>query len=100
MGFEIAVETVRFVLGGGTCVPMNSLFAIDRPASQISEPSVGLTARELAVVRGIRHGKPNKVIAYELNVAESTVKVHMHNVMRKLRAKNRTEVAMRFSAQT
>jgi DNA-binding NarL/FixJ family response regulator len=78
---------------------MDCLFAIDRPASQISEPSGGLTARELTVVRGIRHGKSTKVIAYELNVAESTVKAHMHNVLRKLSAKNRTEITMRLGAK-
>ena len=33
------------------------------------------------------------IIAYELNMCESTVKVHVRNIMKKLNAKNRTEVA-------
>jgi DNA-binding NarL/FixJ family response regulator len=45
-------------------------------------------------VRAIQQGKPNKVIAYELNMCLSTVKVHVRNTMRKLGAKNRTDVAM------
>ncbi|MGZ9174567.1 MAG: response regulator transcription factor, partial [Candidatus Binatia bacterium] len=43
----------------------------------------------------VRQGKANKVIAHELNISESTVKVHLHNIMKKLRVKNRTEVAVK-----
>jgi DNA-binding NarL/FixJ family response regulator len=46
-------------------------------------------------IRAIQAGKSNKVIAYELNMYESTVKVHARNVMKKLKAKNRTEVAIK-----
>ena len=52
-----------------------------------------LTGRQLQVVEAIRQGKPNKVIAYELNMCESTVKVHVRAIMKKLKARNRTEVA-------
>jgi DNA-binding NarL/FixJ family response regulator len=51
------------------------------------------TPRQTAVVESLRRGKANKVIAFELNMCESTVKVHVRNVMRKLKARNRTEVA-------
>ena len=33
---------------------------------------------------------PNKIIAYELGISQSTVKAHLHNIMAKLHAKNRT----------
>ena len=36
----------------------------------------------------------NKQIAYELNMSEHTVKVHLRHIMRKLKARNRTEVAV------
>jgi DNA-binding NarL/FixJ family response regulator len=49
-------------------------------------------------VEGIRRGKPNKIIAYELNMCESTVKVHVRAIMKKLKATNRTEVAFKTSA--
>jgi DNA-binding NarL/FixJ family response regulator len=95
MGFEIAIEAVRFVLAGGTYVPMDCLLGTDRPEEASQPPTLGLvTARELAVVRAIQKGKSNKVIAYELNMCESTVKVHVRNIMKKLKAKNRTEVAI------
>ena len=99
LGFEIAIEAVRFVLAGGTYVPMDCLLARDPPGDAPPQPTTGLvTGRELAVIRAIQKGKSNKVIAYELNMCESTVKVHVRNIMKKLNAKNRTDVAIK--AQT
>jgi len=96
MGFEITIEAVRFVLAGGTYVPMDCLLARGGPGDAPSPPTSGLvTARELAVIRAIQKGKSNKLIAYELNMCESTVKVHVRNIMKKLNAKNRTDVAIK-----
>ncbi len=96
MGFEITIEAVRFVLAGGTYAPMDCLLQRD-PLRDTSQPSrAGLvTGRELAVVRAIQQGKSNKAIAYELNMCESTVKVHVRNIMKKLRAANRTDLAIK-----
>jgi DNA-binding NarL/FixJ family response regulator len=52
-----------------------------------------LTKRELELLEKVQRGLQNKVIAYELGICESTVKVHMRNLMRKLKATNRTQVA-------
>jgi DNA-binding NarL/FixJ family response regulator len=100
MGFEIAVEAVRFVLAGGTYVPAECLLSAIPSAIPPSRPaaSCAITSRELAVVRAIHQGKPNKIIAYELNMCESTVKVHVRHIMKKLRAKNRTDVAIKATA--
>ena len=89
MEFEVVVEAVRVVLAGGTYMPMDSL-----PASIPHEQGSSLTAREMSVVRAIQLGKSNKVIAYNLNMTENTVKVHVRHIMAKLKAKNRTEVAI------
>jgi DNA-binding NarL/FixJ family response regulator len=97
MGFEIAIEVMRFVLAGGTYVPPDCLLVADSlssPASMTLSRLYVLTSRELSVVRAIQQGKSNKIIANELNMCLSTVKVHVRNVMRKLNAKNRTDVAM------
>ena len=51
------------------------------------------TARQTSVIDALRMGKSNKTIAYELNMCESTVKVHVRNIMKRLKAKNRTQVA-------
>jgi DNA-binding NarL/FixJ family response regulator len=101
MRFDIAVEAVRFVLAGGTYVPMDCVFATGGAGIAAGKPSPSaeaVTSRELAVVRAIQQGKSNKVMAYDLNMCESTVKVHVRNIMKKLKAKNRTEVAIK--AQT
>jgi DNA-binding NarL/FixJ family response regulator len=97
MGFEIAIEAVRFVHAGGTYVPMDCLLAQDPPGDAPSRLTTSglVTGRELAVIRAIQKGKPNKVIAYELNMCEGTVKVHVRNIMRKMKAKNRTDVAIK-----
>ena len=96
MGFEITIEAVRFVLAGGTYAPIDCLLARGGPEAAPSQPPTSglVTARELAVIRAVQKGKSNKVIAYELNMSESTVKVHVRNIMKKLNAKNRTEVAI------
>jgi DNA-binding NarL/FixJ family response regulator len=55
------------------------------------------TSKQRSVIEGLRRGKPNKAIAYELNMCESTVKVHVRNVMKKLGARSRTEAALILS---
>jgi DNA-binding NarL/FixJ family response regulator len=96
--FEMAVEAVRFILAGGTYVPIDCAFASVEPAlpapdeSALSSP---LTSREIKVAQAVHDGLSNKVIAYKLCICEGTVKVHMRNIMKKLNARNRTEVAIR-----
>jgi DNA-binding NarL/FixJ family response regulator len=45
----------------------------------------------MTVLSHLRQGKANKIIAYELGMTESTVKVHIRNIMRKMGATNRTQ---------
>jgi len=52
----------------------------------------------LDVLRLLHEGKQNKNIAYELGMCESTVKVHVRNLMKKLKARNRTQLALRTLA--
>jgi ATP/maltotriose-dependent transcriptional regulator MalT len=51
----------------------------------------GLTPREEEVLQLVRRGLSNRQIAATLWIAESTAKVHVHNVLRKLGARSRTE---------
>jgi DNA-binding NarL/FixJ family response regulator len=59
-----------------------------------SDNELGLTSREWDVLRILREGRQNKIIAFELGISESTVKVHLRNIMKKLHASNRTQVAL------
>ena len=53
-----------------------------------------LTPRETDILRLIAQGKTNKYIARELNIVESTVKVHVKNLLKKLSLKSRVEAAL------
>jgi DNA-binding NarL/FixJ family response regulator len=53
-----------------------------------------LTERQYAVLVCLRQGDPNKVIGRKLGMTETTVKVHVREIMRKLGVSNRTQVAI------
>ena len=53
-----------------------------------------LSRRELVILRTLTEGASNKVIALKLVITESTVKVHMKAILRKLRLQNRTQAAI------
>ena len=92
---------VRLVAQGGTYVPANilaGLFENRQPApAQIPGETTwhcSFSPRQLQVLERLNEGKQNKVIAYELGMAESTVKVHIRHIMKKLNARNRTQVVL------
>jgi DNA-binding NarL/FixJ family response regulator len=51
--------------------------------------------RQVEVLQRLWQGKQNKRIAYDLEISESTVKVHVRHIMKKLNARNRTQVVLR-----
>jgi DNA-binding NarL/FixJ family response regulator len=99
------IQSLRLVMEGGAFIPHNVLLEItektaiqrgeERPkGARIDPPGLqDLTSRELEVFELVRRGKSNKIIAYELGVQESTVKVHTRKIMTKLKAINRTHAA-------
>jgi DNA-binding NarL/FixJ family response regulator len=98
---KLAIEIIRLVQAGGTFVPRSTLFLRQPNREGATFPAVtiyGLTPRQMQVLDRLRLGKANKIIAYELGVSESTVKVEIHNIMKKMNATNRTEVACRAHA--
>ncbi|WP_177186907.1 response regulator transcription factor [Nitrosospira briensis] len=99
------IQSLRLVMEGGAFIPHNALLEITEKTSRLREegrpngakvdPPVlqTLTSRELEVFQLVRRGKSNKIIAYELGMQESTVKVHTRKIMTKLKAINRTHAA-------
>lgn len=55
-------------------------------------PEIGLTARELEVLRLVSEGMTNREVAELLAVSEATVKFHMTNILDKLHLENRAQV--------
>ncbi len=101
VGFDSLPLALQFIGRGGVYIPPQCLVAAGRASFPEAEhdSAGGLTRREEAVVNAIQQGKPNKVIAYELNMCESTVKVHVRRIMKKFHAKNRTDVAIKAGGQ-
>ena len=115
---RVAVEAMRLVHAGGTFIPASALRqcgngqrrlglgaepageAAPAAADATSEEGDGgaallreLTPRQREVLRLLCEGKPNKIIAHALHMQEGTVKVHVRQIMKKLKATNRTQVA-------
>lgn len=63
-----------------------------RPQIQADKPD--LTTRERDVLRLIAQGMSNKLIARRLGISESTVKVHVKHLLKKLQVKSRVEAAV------
>jgi DNA-binding CsgD family transcriptional regulator len=62
------------------------------PSTLAQEKS--LTERELRMAQGILEGKSNKELAYELGIAENTVRNHIYNLYRKLGIQKRLDLVL------
>lgn len=98
----VILQAVRLVLAGGTYAPLRLLSSTDRsvqPTIADIRPTVpGLTPRQREVLSQLAHGFPNKRIARELSLSESTVKVHLLAIYRVLAVRNRTEAVVAAQA--
>jgi DNA-binding NarL/FixJ family response regulator len=97
-GLSMTMSAIRFVKAGGTFAPVEMLLT-DSPSPVAIRPELAspyrLTLRQKAVLAQLQLGKANKIIAHELGMSESTAKVHIRNIMRKMGATNRTQAAFK-----
>lgn len=89
-------DAVRQVLEGNRWAPAATGNA---PAATPDEQDVAerireLTPQQFRVLQMLATGLLNKQIAFELGVAEATVKAHMSAILRKLGASNRTQAVL------
>lgn len=82
--FELGAWSLQSSAAGP--VPVNAALAGADP----------LTARERQILLFMREGHPNKVAAHRLGLSEATVKFHLRNIYRKLRAQNRTQALAHY----
>lgn len=67
-------------------------------ARRMQQPEVGLTHREVEILRWVRDGKSNHEIALILGISPLTVKNHVQKILRKLHASNRAQAVSRAIA--
>jgi ATP/maltotriose-dependent transcriptional regulator MalT len=88
-GAEMELEAARAAFERLGAVP--DIARIDAiAAADEREPSHGLSARELQVLRLLASGKTNKAIAADLSLSERTVDRHVSNIFNKLDVPTRT----------
>lgn len=81
------IRVIRDVHAGKHAMPESVNAALASRASQAV-----LTPREIAVVELISKGLRNKEIAVALDISEETVKVHVKNILAKLKVNDRSAV--------
>ena len=71
-----------------------------RPAAPVAQdPVAQLSPREQEVLQQIARGASNKEIARTLDIAETTVKIHVQNILRKLGLTSRVQAAVFAAAR-
>lgn len=94
----VILQAVKLVLSGGTYAPLRLMARASgeraNEATAVSVGPMGLTARQVEVLRLLARGLPNKLIARELALSEGTVKVHLLAIFRTLGVHNRTQAVV------
>ncbi len=92
---EEIVSAIRSVHDGGTAleasVASKLMHHMHRRTSSKEQPAIQFSKREKQVLELLAEGKTNRDIGTKLFISESTVKFHVHAILSKLDASNRTE---------
>jgi len=95
--FRTIEKTINCVIQG------ESVFPSDRENQALAHATIDLgclTPAQKRVIAGLSDGLLNKQIAYEMGIAEATVKAHMTAIFRKLGASNRPQAMLIYSDAT
>jgi DNA-binding NarL/FixJ family response regulator len=93
---EILLQSLRQVADGQRLLPLLSFDETPRlrMKNAISENALTvLTDRERQIMRLVSEGLSNKAIGRRLNIADGTIKQHLHHIYQKLEIDNRTVLA-------
>ncbi len=98
-GLKNVIDALRFISVAETTVPAPCLLAAESatPGACENVSNYSITAAEYAVIQAIRAGESNSLIASQLNLPESAVETHVRNLLQKLRAKDRAEIAIKYT---
>ncbi len=90
---KVLNSALNLVQNGGTYFPTSLL---NNPAENTSLPNgKKLTNRQFEVLKYLSQGLSNKQIAYQMNVSEATVKLHINALLRAVGATNRTQAVIK-----
>ena len=82
------------MLAGETWQPEDGDGDASPTGATVAERMKALTPQQHNILRLMVAGKPNKIIAYELDIAETTVKAHITLILRKLGVFSRTQAVL------
>lgn len=89
------ISAIHSVYGGGTAIEASVASKLmqhmNKRSTKEEKPSIQFSKREQQVLELLASGKTNKDIGSALFISESTVKFHVHAILNKLDAGNRTE---------
>jgi len=71
----------------------------EKAINPVEQAMASLSPRELDILRGIARGASNKEIAREHGIVETTVKIHVQHILRKLGVSSRVHAAVIASEQ-
>lgn len=95
---EYFVDAIRRAATGESVVSPEMtgklVAGLKRPAEAAPPEKNGLSAREREILTVLARGASNKEIAREFDLAESTVKIHVQNILRKLGLNSRVQAAV------
>lgn len=101
--YEVILNALKLILAGDIYVPaarpqtapVSSIYpaALETPKPQFSGLDERLSEREVEVLDLVVAGLSNKVIASRLQIAESTVKVHVSSILRLFNVNSRTQIS-------
>ncbi len=100
---EQMTEALTQILAGNVYLPSDIIRSSqpeNRRTSRKDENQIppellsSLTRRQLLVLERMSKGESNKQIAYNLNIAETTVKAHVSAILRKLNVHNRIQAVL------
>ena len=87
---KMIIDAIMLVLKGAQCFPEDKDLEKDKKNKQPEE----LTSRQLQVLSLLCEGKPNKLIARELDLSENTVRVHVSAILSILNVSSRSEAML------
>lgn len=93
---DFLVESIRRAANGDSVMSpeMSGKLLRELRAGTDTAPVPALSPREREIVGCLTRGASNKEIARELAIAESTVKIHVQHILRKLELASRVQVAV------